>query len=84
MKVQSCSHSRTVSGQWVPPEFVAGEDSLPDEWNAAHEDLTYVDIDLHRYKCTQCGEVKYYSNAARMFYEDGVENRAFGLVDSNK
>ena len=35
------------------------------------ERTTFVDIDLHRYKCTQCGYVGYYSNLARKFYENG-------------
>jgi len=26
---------------------------------------------LHRYKCTQCGEVMYYSGRAREHYEEG-------------
>lgn len=30
------------------------------------------DIDLHRMKCSRCGEVGYYSGAARDFYEKGV------------
>lgn len=34
-------------------------------------DLT-TDIDLHRFKCTRCGEIGYYSGAARQFYENGV------------
>jgi hypothetical protein len=32
---------------------------------------TTVDIDLHRYKCTQCGEIMYYSGRAREYYEEG-------------
>jgi transposase len=32
---------------------------------------TWVDIDLHRYRCTRCGVVRYYSERARRFYEDG-------------
>jgi hypothetical protein len=30
-----------------------------------------VDIDLHRYKCTQCGLVMYYSGRAREHFEEG-------------
>ena len=32
---------------------------------------TYEDIDLHRFRCTQCGLIRYYSERARAFYEDG-------------
>jgi hypothetical protein len=30
------------------------------------------DIDLHRYKCTHCGEIMYYSGAAKDFYEKNI------------
>lgn len=36
------------------------------------EEPTTVDIDLHRYKCTQCGKVMYYSQSARDHYEKGI------------
>jgi hypothetical protein len=44
------------------------------EWEYKTE-YTTVDIDLHRYKCTQCGEVMYYSGAAREYYETGVDRK---------
>jgi hypothetical protein len=28
-----------------------------------------VDIDLHRYKCTNCGQIGYYSSLAKDVYE---------------
>lgn len=30
------------------------------------------DLDTHRYFCTLCGLVMYYSERARAYYEDGV------------
>jgi hypothetical protein len=35
---------------------------------------TTVDIDLHRYKCTQCDEIMYYSGRARDYHENGVKS----------
>lgn len=70
----TCNHQRETS-RWV-------ED---DDWYPSHGGSTgyweydsvstCVDIDLHRYKCTQCGEVMYYSGAAREYYETGVDRK---------
>lgn len=70
----TCTHTRDTS-RWV-------ED---DDWYPSHGGSTghweydsvstTVDIDLHRYKCTQCGEVMYYSGAAREYYETGVDRK---------
>lgn len=37
------------------------------------------DIDLHRFKCKRCGEIGYYSGAARAYHEDGVKTDIPGL-----
>ena len=70
----SCNHQRTTS-RWV------GEDNWYDDGSSMHTgDWVYdtvsttVDIDLHRYKCTQCGEVMYYSGRARDYYEKGIKS----------
>jgi hypothetical protein len=67
----SCDHQRTTK-QWV------GEDYWYDDCSSYHTGewvyetvSTTVDIDLHRYKCTQCGEVMYYSGRARQYHEEG-------------
>lgn len=50
------------------------------EWEMLEQSTSYwEDIDLHRYKCGLCGEVKYYSSAARAYYEDGVKCSIPGL-----
>lgn len=36
---------------------------------------TTIDIDLHRYKCTQCNQIMYYSSAAREYYETGIDRK---------
>jgi len=71
----ACNHERT-SSRWV------GEDNWYDDGSSMHTgDWVYdtvsttVDIDLHRYKCTQCGEVMYYSGAAREYYETGIDRK---------
>lgn len=42
-----------------------------------------IDIDLHRYRCTLCGEVGYYSGRARKFFESGIDENNF-IRDSYK
>ena len=64
----SCNHQRTRE-YWVEEEdWYSGE--MVGRWEYTTE-YTTVDIDLHRYKCTQCGEVMYYSGRAREYYEEG-------------
>ena len=66
----TCTHSR---GRYRQVETM--------DWdgNMHHEEVwetysTQEDIDLHRFKCTQCGEIGYYSGAARKYYEQGVRS----------
>lgn len=40
---------------------------------------TFKDIDLHRYQCSRCGEIGYYSGAAKDFYEQGKTCAVKGL-----
>tara|TARA_B100000929_G_C15330981_1_gene360645 strand:+ start:436 stop:648 length:213 start_codon:yes stop_codon:yes gene_type:complete len=64
----SCTHTRTVPGRWVenpdhnPEEWaLEGWDLGPELWEEGGEEGTYEDVDVHRYRCTQCGEIFYYS-----------------------
>lgn len=70
----TCTHtverSRWVSMSHDP--FSAGE------WEYWTE-YTTVDLDLHRYQCTQCGEIMYYSGRARAYHEQGVLSDITGL-----
>lgn len=57
-----------------------------DDWGNTHTDTKRVygrslqkDIDLHRFRCTRCGEIGYYSGAARAYHEDGVKSDITGL-----
>ena len=67
----SCTHERKTS-RWVETEdwYHGGTTG---EWEYYTESTT-VDIDLHRYKCTQCGLVMYYSGRAREYYEEGKKS----------
>lgn len=74
----TCKHEKT-NRYWV-------EDSIDPDWGTpvpGHWVCDTVsllkDIDLHRYQCTGCGHIGYYSNAARAFHEDGVRNEIPGL-----
>ena len=65
----SCNHTRE-SKRWVETDGWYEDNSATGEW--VYETVyTTVDIDLHRYKCTQCSEIMYYSGRAREYYEEG-------------
>lgn len=74
--MNKCTHTRTISGKWV--DLSDDDDGYcHGYWEDDIETSTTVDIDLHRYKCTQCGEVMYYSQAARNYYENGIPHPLF-------
>jgi hypothetical protein len=66
----SCNHQKTVS-RWVTEDYFGEE--IDGEWEHTTA-YTTVDIDLHRYKCTMCNEVMYYSGRARDYYEKGIKS----------
>ena len=75
MKKSTCSHTKYVQeGYW-------GYDNEDNRvWII--EDVAYpstVDLGLHSYKCTLCGEIGYYSAAAQDFYEKGIKCDVKGL-----
>ena len=62
-KKYKCSHSERKV-YWVEEEnYITGEmeSRLVDE-----RIDTFVDIDLHRFKCKNCGEIQYYSEKAKL------------------
>ena len=63
----SCKHERRTE-RWVTQDYFGEE--IEGEWQYDTVSTT-VDIDLHRYKCTMCNEVMYYSGRAREYYEQG-------------
>jgi hypothetical protein len=66
----SCQHQKTVS-RWVEEDEWSPQDGGSTGYWEYETVSTTVDIDLHRYKCTQCGEVMYYSGRAKQHYEEG-------------
>ena len=67
----SCNHQRERS-YYVDEEEDGWGGTTPGHWEYTTEQAT-VDIDLHRYKCTMCGEVMYYSGRARQYHEEGTK-----------
>lgn len=59
--MSECSHKETIS-TWVKDEDWDGNDTSHWETKTVS---TFRDLDLHRYKCTQCNKVFYYSTKAR-------------------
>ena len=67
----ACTHTRDTS-RWID-EYEDHWGTIEGHWEYSTEN-TYVDIDLHRYKCTMCNEVFYYSGRARDYYEKGIKS----------
>lgn len=65
-----CTHTRPV---WIPEELDPYDGSVVTDGHYATQSAT-EDIDVHRYRCTQCGKVMYYSGRAEAFYERGVKS----------
>ncbi len=81
----TCIHGIKVEAHWEANplyDWRMDDDDYVEEasnWVPAHTKDTSVDIDTHRYKCTQCGKIMYYSGAARSYYEDGTKSGIRGL-----
>jgi len=68
--VIQCTH-QIERATWVPCH--------EDDWGTHIEghyeyttEHTTEDIDIGRFRCTQCGEVMYYTGSWRKFHEEGV------------
>ena len=62
-----CTHTKPAGGCWVDnPDYDPVEAELGGftgdamEWKIPWDKPTVVDINLHQYKCTQCGKVMNY------------------------
>jgi transposase len=65
----SCTHQvDEYKSVYKYDDCETGQPIYEDEWTSR---WTTVDLDTHRYKCTQCGKVMYYSGSAKAFYEKG-------------
>lgn len=77
----NCTHERREQ-VWVEEEdWYSGEMVGRWEWNVQS---ACEDIDLHRYRCTMCGKVMYYSGAAQAYYEDGEDDGIIGWSLQNR
>jgi hypothetical protein len=71
----NCKHQRLLEIKTPVYNQYTGDESVDIRWE--WED-TFTDIDLHRFKCTQCGEIGYYSEAAENYYTKGINNPMLG------
>lgn len=75
LKSKNCSH--TIFEDYQNYEYDDNDNKIY-FWETRQVSAC-VDIDLHRYKCSMCGEIGYYSSAARDFYEKGIKSNIRGL-----
>lgn len=68
----TCTHTKEVR-EWVDEYEIGWGMYEPSHWHYSTQ-YTTEDIDLHRYRCTQCGEVMYYSGRARDYFEKGIKS----------
>lgn len=69
----TCDHMIRLPDRYVVTEnYWTGEEE--GEWEYNRTESAFSDIDLHRMKCSKCGQVEYYSGAARKYYENGVRS----------
>jgi hypothetical protein len=65
----SCTHEKQQS-TWVPEHEDDFGGIEPGHWH--YETVgTSEDIDIGRFRCTQCGAVGYYTGLWRAFHEEG-------------
>ena len=65
----SCDHLTYDPPYWRPDDY--SSDPLAGEWVYPEPRGSYEDIDVGRYRCTQCGEVFYYTGLWREHWEGG-------------
>lgn len=69
----TCTHTRRTD-RYIESYIDDWGDRVGGYWKYGEEG-TYEDIDIHRYRCTQCHEVFYYSSHAREYYEGKVPHK---------
>jgi hypothetical protein len=65
---QDCDHENRKTVWHEERNDWTGE--IEGEWRTETTSLI-KDIDLHRYQCTRCKQIGYYSGAAMAYYEQG-------------
>ena len=65
MNTNPCTHKKHIEGHWEDNPHYDPND--PEEtfdhkfiWVESHDIGTWEDVDIHHYKCTQCGLVRRY------------------------
>ncbi len=62
--MSECTHTIKAGGKWEPnPYYDPNDERYEGEemvWVPEWDKSTTVDVDLHHYKCTQCGKVMPY------------------------
>ena len=66
-----CPHE-TTRQVWRSPGIDMDGEPLPSRWITEFS-TTCVDIDTGRFRCTECGEVMYYTGKWKKYWEEGVE-----------
>lgn len=80
MNMTECTHKEVRTYLTIVSHDIDGEP----EYEIVDESYdTVKDVDLHRYKCTRCNKMFYYSERARLFFENGIENETYGLTTFN-
>ncbi len=72
----TCNHT---SSRWVMYPHCDPDDPTTTTVSRFEQYPTTVDIDTHRYRCTKCKQIMYYSKVARDFYEHGIPSEVPGL-----
>lgn len=79
--MKGCTHEQTHQ-EWV-------EESEEDFWGNRYDSGRWQtisksfleDLDLHRYQCTRCKEIFYYSGKAKDFFENGKKSEGIPGLD---
>jgi len=82
--LNSCTHRRYVEGiEILDPFYEEGWNDHSEKYiyKEGYVESTVVDVDLHRYKCTQCGEIFYYSTRAEAHYTGSTPDES--IKESN-
>ena len=81
--MNTCKHKRTVREEVPCERWNSYWEQYEDDTEIIeYEVSTEEDIDTHRYKCTLCGKIGYYSGSARDHYENGIPS--FWVTNFNK
>lgn len=59
----TCTHTQRT------PDVYVEDPDLGSYWEYGHEESTTEDIDIGRYRCTQCGQIFYYTGRWREIWE---------------